>query len=244
MPFKQQTFALGLTALLALLVACSNSSEPAATPTSSPEPEPSATSTSSPAVRPATPPSPVPTLDPRIPEPPALEGPGQLMLTALQEVIFSSQTAAIGEIRESGDPTYIPALVELLRFNPFYMQDVTDSLLYALDTLSAPIDGITFSTRFTWSAWVKWLAENSIDAPQGFAAWKGYLYTLVDPAMGAFLYEGVPTRIDIGEVVWGGVAKDGIPDLRDPPVVSPEAATYLNPDDRVFGISINGEHRA
>ena len=167
-----------------------------------------------------------------------------MMLTALEEVIFSSQTAAVGEIRESGDPAYIPALVELLRFNPFYMQDVTDSLLYALDTLSAPIDGATFSTKFTWGAWVKWLAEYSVDAPEGFAAWKGYLYTLVDPAMGAFLYDGVPTRIDIGEVVWGGVAKDGIPDLQDPLVVSPEAATYMNPDDRVFGVSINGEHRA
>ena len=42
----------------------------------------------------------------------------------------------------------------------------------------------------------------------------------------------------------GGVFKDGIPDLINPPVVSPDEATYLNPDDRVFGVSINGEHRA
>ena len=48
----------------------------------------------------------------------------------------------------------------------------------------------------------------------GFAAWKGSLFSvLVDPEMGDFLYEGVDTRIRVEEIVWGGVTKDGIPDL-------------------------------
>lgn len=42
----------------------------------------------------------------------------------------------------------------------------------------------------------------------------------------------------------GGVPKDGIPDLINPPAVTPQDAWYMNPTDRVFGISINGEHRA
>ena len=45
-------------------------------------------------------------------------------------------------------------------------------------------------------------------------------------------------------MVWGGVAKDGIPDLIDPPVVSASQADYLLHGDRVFGVSINGQHRA
>jgi len=40
------------------------------------------------------------------------------------------------------------------------------------------------------------------------------------------------------------VVKDGIPDLTNPPVISSEEATYLFTSDRVFGVSINGEHRA
>jgi hypothetical protein len=44
--------------------------------------------------------------------------------------------------------------------------------------------------------------------------------------------------------VWGGVRKDGIPDLTNPPVVPAARATYLEPSDRVFGVSINGAHRA
>ena len=46
------------------------------------------------------------------------------------------------------------------------------------------------------------------------------------------------------EVVWGGVPKDGIPDLTRPPVLPAAQPDYLNPDDRVFGVSLNGEHRA
>ena len=45
-------------------------------------------------------------------------------------------------------------------------------------------------------------------------------------------------------MVWGGVAKDGIPDLIDLPVVSANQADYLLHGDRVFGVSINGQHRA
>jgi hypothetical protein len=48
----------------------------------------------------------------------------------------------------------------------------------------------------------------------------------------------------VEEIVWGGVAKDGIPDLMNPPVLPADKATYLDPFDRVFGLSINGEHRA
>ena len=44
--------------------------------------------------------------------------------------------------------------------------------------------------------------------------------------------------------MWGGVRKDGIPDLTNPRLLTPEQAIYLRPSDRVFGVSINGEHRA
>ena len=46
------------------------------------------------------------------------------------------------------------------------------------------------------------------------------------------------------ELVWGGVAPDGIPDIQDPIPLAPEEADYILSDDRVFGVSINGEHRA
>jgi hypothetical protein len=46
------------------------------------------------------------------------------------------------------------------------------------------------------------------------------------------------------EIAWGGVRKDGIPDLINPPTIAAEEADYLSGSDRVFGVSINGQHRA
>ena len=73
---------------------------------------------------------------------------------------------------------------------------------------------------------------------------RGSLYSGIDPNFGLFFYDGVKSRIRLEEVVWGGVRKDGIPDLNRPPAIPAAQATYLEDSDRVFGLSINGEHRA
>lgn len=83
-----------------------------------------------------------------------------------------------------------------------------------------------------------------IEPHHGYAEWKGQFLAHIDPKIGAFFYDEVKTQIRLEEAVWGGVPKDGIPDLVNPPSVPGQDAGYLNPDDRVFGVSINGEHRA
>ena len=40
------------------------------------------------------------------------------------------------------------------------------------------------------------------------------------------------------------VGPDGIPDLQFAPTLTADEADYLGPEERVFGVSINGEHRA
>ena len=104
-------------------------------------------------------------------------------------------------------------------------------------------------TSSQWSDWLSSAQERPNDGaevtpPPGYAGWKGRLFGLIDPRMGQFLYDGAPAAIRLEEIVWGGVRRDGIPDLRDPPTLTPAEATYLEPEDRVFGVSVNGEHRA
>ena len=48
----------------------------------------------------------------------------------------------------------------------------------------------------------------------------------------------------VEEIVWGGVRVEGIPALDNPRIVDPAQADYLIPDERVFGVSINGDTRA
>ena len=96
-----------------------------------------------------------------------------------------------------------------------------------------------------WSWWIEWLGNNpQVQPPDGYVGWKGDLYSLLGPGLGGFLYNGAKSDLRVEEIVWGGVSKNGIPDLIDPPVLSATDADYLLSDDRVFGVSINGEHRA
>lgn len=142
---------------------------------------------------------------------------------------------ALKTLEELGDPAAIPALIELLHFDAFFRL----SPVPALERLSGEKWGDD------WSAWVEWLQQHEEIHPNpGFLAWKSDLLSRIDPAFGKFLSPGVPHRIRIEEIVWGGVRKDGIPALINPKHVKPQEATYLTPQELVFGVSINGDHRA
>jgi hypothetical protein len=148
------------------------------------------------------------------------------------------------KMAQSGDTSYIPVLLEFLRFQ---QQDEPRIAIVSMlnQILEGPDEIVIPPERTTWQWWVEWLGNHpEVKPPDGYAAWKGQLYSLLDPGLGSFLYEGVKTRIRLEEIVWGGVRKDGIPDLTNPPVLRAEQATYLEPSDRVFGVSINGAHRA
>ena len=129
----------------------------------------------------------------------------------------------------------IPALVELLRFEALFPLNPRLALEHLAGEKVGP----------EWPHWVEWLQQHEEIRPTpGFVAWKSDLLRRIDPAFGNFLYPGVPYRIRIEEVVWGGVRKDGIPALTNPKHVKPEDATYLTPQELVFGLSINDDHRA
>lgn len=171
------------------------------------------------------------------------DDPTELMMATLDEVL----DRVARKMAYSLDQTYIPVLLEFLRF-----QSQQEAIITMSSFLSRLKDGVPPETLMIfdeeqnqWSWWIEWLGNNpQVSPPPGFAGWKGQLYSILDPGLGDFLYDGVKTDIRIEEVVWGGVVKDGIPDLIDPPVVSADQASYMLPGDRVFGVSINGQHRA
>jgi hypothetical protein len=157
----------------------------------------------------------------------------------------------LSRLGDSGDPAYIPALVELMRFPWRQIDREVETAIYeALDTIAERNPSVADLEPGTeadeWARWVVWIGKHpEVWPPPGFAGWKGRLFgDFVDPAMGAFLYDGIRANIRVEEIVWGGVRKDGIPDLTDAPVIDGADADYLDPQDRVFGVSFNGEHRA
>ncbi len=93
--------------------------------------------------------------------------------------------------------------------------------------------------------WFEWMGRQE-DLPElpGFDAWKGEIYGVIDPSFREFFYEGVKHTVPLWSPMWGGVRKDGIPPLENPKVIPASEADYLEADEPVFGIVVNGEARA
>ena len=149
----------------------------------------------------------------------------------------SSVDKPLAAIRENGDVSLVPVMIDLLRF----LGGVSgDAMIAVLEELTGQAFG------GDWNQWMEWLGQNSSDytPPDDYPDWKVALYSMIHPRFANFLRDGETARIDLAEVTWGGVVPDGIPDLRNPKTLTVAEAEYMNPDDRVFGVSINGEQRA
>ena len=93
-------------------------------------------------------------------------------------------------------------------------------------------------------AWHQWIWAQPYDPHPDYAEFKGALYGQIDPGFTAFFPPGAPSLIRLDEIDWGGVPVNGIPPLEYPKVLPASDAAYLDDDDIVFGIAMNGEARA
>lgn len=142
----------------------------------------------------------------------------------------------------NNDKSMVPLLIEMFRF--FGNTELVIETNKALSALTGQEFGRDLDA---WNKWMEWLGKNGDEyrPPDGYVQWKSALMSLIDPRFGEFLAPAAQgSRINVVEIAWGGVRPDGIPDLQHPPVVPAGAQDYLRPSDRVFGVSINGEHRA
>ena len=148
---------------------------------------------------------------------------------------------ALDEVRANNDKSMVPVLVESMRYQS--SANARDATAYVLGELT----GERFGGE-DWKGWMEWLGKHldEYPPPSGYLEWKINFMSQLHPRFGAFLYparEGAIT-VDPTEIVWGGVLPDGIPDIQDPKMLTPEEADFLDDDDRVFGVSINGDTRA
>ena len=140
--------------------------------------------------------------------------------------------------RQHKDTSQVPIIVELMQFlGPGAQAAAAETLV--------ELTGEDFGGDFIKLR--EWAGRHSSEypPPDGYVEWKITLFSLIHPRFGNFLAPARDkARIDMTELLWGGVPPDGIPPLENAPVIPAAEAEYLLPDDRVFGVSINGEHRA
>lgn len=93
--------------------------------------------------------------------------------------------------------------------------------------------------------WFRWMWNEDAVNAVGYDQFKADFYELIDPRFGTYFEGRADTaRIRLDEVRWGGVRQDGIPPLRDPKMLTVADAEYLDDDDVIFGIEVNGDFRA
>jgi hypothetical protein len=141
------------------------------------------------------------------------------------------------QIVASGDTRFVAGLIDTLRYQPRWRGQLGEAL-NALTGQELPPD---------WFEWVEWAGRHpEIEAFAGYPAWKAELYAHIDPSFIRFLHGDVRVAPDsrVEEIVWGGVVVDGIPALDNPRMIDPAEADYLEPGERVFGVSLNGDTRA
>ena len=94
-------------------------------------------------------------------------------------------------------------------------------------------------------AWHFEMWNKNIKPDISYANFKASLYREIDPRFETYFRDRQNTaQVRLDEMRWGGVVQDGIPPLRNPEMISATEATYLEDDNIVFGIEINGDVRA
>ena len=162
------------------------------------------------------------------------------LLAALEGGSAAEVETALERIVAAEDRRFVPVLIELVRANQIGIagRDGYNPRVIALERLSGERHG------GDWFAWAEWYAGTDLEPPPGFTGWKGRLFAALDPRYEEILRDGLPTRLRVESVDWGGVPVDGIPPLDDPKLLSAERADYLGAEDAVFGLQVNGEARA
>ena len=93
-------------------------------------------------------------------------------------------------------------------------------------------------------AWWQWMWHQRTPMHPDYPAFKARVFALLDPRFGGYFGPDRAMTIRLDEVVWGGVAQDGIPPLRTPAMLPAHGAPWLADDHVVFGIEVNGDARA
>jgi hypothetical protein len=170
----------------------------------------------------------------------ALDSYGEDPIRLLMSDDPKARKAGAKLILASKESAYTPSLLEVSFFYTLKRDRArVDEISETLRSLTGNKEG---SHYFDWVRWVG--AHPELKQSPDYLQLKREILALVDPALAAFLEDERSFRIRPEEIVWGGVKKDGIPALINPPHLKAAEANYLKDSDKVFAVWLNGESRA
>ena len=148
----------------------------------------------------------------------------------------AERASATRKLAAARDLSLVPAMVDTLFFTAKADREL---LVEALRKMTGEDAGPRYYD------WVELVGRRTDLKPApGYVAWKGSLFSRIDPRYRQIFDPDSPIRLRPEEIVWGGVPLDGIPSLDDPPRVAAAKARSLMDQERVFAVSLGGEHQA
>ena len=94
------------------------------------------------------------------------------------------------------------------------------------------------------SGWRQWFWETQRKMHPEYPKFKASVFANMDRRFPEYFRKTDNATINLSEILWGGVLRDGIPPLKDPKLISAKEAIYLADTDIIFAIENNGDARA
>ncbi len=124
---------------------------------------------------------------------------------------------------------YAPMLLEMLGLMG---NSGTESLVIEHLKKVSGLPARDLNELYQW-AW----AQNLTPHPE-YSEFKAQLYERIDPGFRDYFRNQAKSSIRLDEIRWGGVRRDGIPPLKNPVMISAQAASYLADNDIIFGVAL------
>jgi len=160
----------------------------------------------------------------------------ELALLGLLEGTAADQLAALERLDRDWADHLTPALLEYV--------SLTSSHALRRHSLEMIRKHTGQNFEYDLNGWFGWVWKQNFNHPPYYAEFKSRLYRQIDPHFGEYFSPSRESSIQLDEIRWGGVVQDGIPPLRKPRMTVVANADYLEDDNIVFGLEINGDIRA
>ncbi len=160
-----------------------------------------------------------------------------LLLSILRNSSSRDERQQIERLEQSWSQAFVPAALEIYNFIP--SSDIRRVVLRKLKETTGQDYGTTMND------WYRWLWNEPELKIAGYDNFKASFYRGIDPKFERYFKDrAASANIRLDEIRWGGVLQDGIPPLRQPDMISAKEADYLDDDNIIFGIEVNGDVRA
>ena len=160
-------------------------------------------------------------------------------LTVFYALAGNDEAGAQAALKRIGDDwhnAYAAMLLETMGFLP--SRRVQSGVIALLEKAS----GVQFDGDI--NRLYEWLWSIEPGAHPDYAEFKAALYEPIDPRFREYFDRRPQAIIRLDEIRWGGVRRDGIPPLVNPKMIAAREAAYLQDDNLVFGVAIDGDVRA